>query len=140
MLGVLVGQVVQVVVQDVCVPLVRRILEGSTTSSVHESVVPMASTQVSVEPRPCASRPHSTRANRIKRNVRALIGPSPPPVLWANSDRFTAPQVDDDVEVGIKASSYSTAVPPNTARMDFRRLLKRVCSSLGISQPPLSRP
>ena len=40
----------------------------------------------------------------------------PSPVLWANSDRFTAPHDDDEVEVGIRASSYSTAVPPNTAR------------------------
>ena len=43
------------------------------------SVVPMASTQVSVEPRPCTPRPHSTRASRSNRNARALIGPSPLP-------------------------------------------------------------
>ena len=42
-----------------------------------------------------------------------------------HSDRFTAPQVEDDEEVGIKASSYSTAVPPNTARRGIRRLVKR---------------
>ena len=36
-------------------------------------------TQVESEPRPCTPRPHSTRASRIKRDVRALIGPSPLP-------------------------------------------------------------
>ena len=52
------------------------------------------------------ARRHSARCEeyRPSRPYRTL----PSPVLRANSDRFTAPQVDEDVEVGIHASEAST--------------------------------
>ena len=37
----------------------------------------------------------------LKESPRPLIGTTlPSPILWANSDRFTAPHDDDEVEVG----------------------------------------
>ena len=69
------------------------------------------------------ARRHSAKCEeyRPSRPHRTL----PSPVPRANHDCFTAPHDDDDVLVGIKASEYSTTVPPKTARREVRLLMKR---------------
>ena len=56
----------------------------------------------------CAPGPSPFRQVRGIQTLAPSSETLPSPVLWANSDRFTAPQVDEDIEVGIHASEAST--------------------------------